>query len=332
MTQEQAITKWNPFELTDKLEDTALAAELKGKTLELYVYAFRMGGKLVRGFSTKGTEAACRELAMKHGMAIRVLTWHVEPTDKGYYAVATAGRYAVSADGREVLLDTALGSKEQPFLAKRKNGTTYQDTNVYDKALTKATRNAKLKLIPEELKEAVIAEFVRLYPNKVAEIDTDTGEIIEGKGGAIPESPPEDTAHWCEEHKANWFKRGKMKGYAHPVLDAQGQPVLSEEGRAIWCNEPTEAPESSSPQKGAGASPSPAEASPSPAGAVPQAKGAVKHMNINGYQAWLEGTGKTTTDVVKVLGGAFPGTWLNTHKDEGYEGIVELCNKAWRES
>ena len=83
-----------------------------------------------------------------------------------------------------------------------------------------------------------------------------------------------------------------------------------------------EAPESSSTQEHA-------EASPSPSGAVPQAKVTVKHMNINGYQAWQEKSGKPTSEVVKVLGGAFPGTWLNGHPGSGYEDIVSLCEKAW---
>ena len=41
---------------------------------------------------------------------------------------------------------------------------------------------------------------------------------------------PDQSAHYCEKHKANWFKRGKMPSFAHPV-DGGG-----------WCNEPKAAP------------------------------------------------------------------------------------------
>ena len=91
----------------------------------------------------------------------------------------------VSADGREVLLDTAIGSKLQPFMAKKQNGDTYLDNHVFEKALTKAARNAKAKLLPEELKQVIMDKFVRSGQSK--RIDPSTGEILD------PRSQPQGT-------------------------------------------------------------------------------------------------------------------------------------------
>ena len=180
MTEEnKALAVWNPFQVIERLDDKALIAEIRGKALQAYVYQFFKDGKPIRGLSVKGVEAACREMAVKHGMALRILNHHVERTDTAYIAVVTAGRYMVSSDGREVLLDTALGSKEEPFLETRRGGSTYPNTDAYDKALSKAARNAKLKLMPEDLKQAIIAEFIKLGKVQNVDVDQSTGEIID---------------------------------------------------------------------------------------------------------------------------------------------------------
>lgn len=41
------------------------------------------------------------------------------------------------------------------------------------------------------------------------------------------EEAPDQSQHYCTEHKAGWFKRGKMRHFAHPIGDTKE-----------WCNEP----------------------------------------------------------------------------------------------
>lgn len=144
--------------LIEEAEDRDIIEAIGGKIVETWVYTFQQGGNTVVGISSKGVEAAARELA-KEGEAIReidcVLTFEDESEAR---FLAKAGRYAVHADGREILLDVAVRGKRVSKVMRLQNGGTRQDESWYEKGITKAVRNAKLALLPESVQSYIIAE------------------------------------------------------------------------------------------------------------------------------------------------------------------------------
>lgn len=147
--------------LIEEAEDADIIAAIGGKIVETWVYTFQQGGQTVVGISSKGVEAAARELA-KEGEAIReidcVLTFEDESEAR---FLAKAGRYAVHADGREILLDVAVRGKRVSKAMRLQNGGTRQDDSWYEKGITKAVRNAKLALLPESVQSLIIAEAAK---------------------------------------------------------------------------------------------------------------------------------------------------------------------------
>ncbi len=148
----------DPLTLIEELEDKAIIAAITGQVTATWVYSFSQGGAQVVGLSVDGVEAAAREMA-KRGEAIREMDVHIEFEDDGEARfLARAGRYAVNADGREVLLDVAIRAKRQPKVMHLKSGGVRTDEHWYEKGVAKAARNAKEALIGEEVKAYIIAE------------------------------------------------------------------------------------------------------------------------------------------------------------------------------
>lgn len=150
------LAKFDPFMAMDKLDDDAIVAELRGQTIDALVYQVETGGQTVTGLSKAGVDAVCREMA-KQGEVIRELDLNVLDTGEDYVAHVKAGRYIIqinqqTGESREVLLDTVFGAKKQP--KKYDNGKL--NPFAYEQAVSKASRNAKMRLLREDLKQATI--------------------------------------------------------------------------------------------------------------------------------------------------------------------------------
>lgn len=150
------LAKFDPFMAMDKLDDDAIVAELRGQTIDALVYQVETGGQTVTGLSKAGVDAVCREMA-KQGEVIRELDLNVLDTGEDYVAHVKAGRYIIqinqqTGESREVLLDTVFGVKKQP--KKYDNGKL--NPFAYEQAVSKASRNAKMRLLREDLKQATI--------------------------------------------------------------------------------------------------------------------------------------------------------------------------------
>lgn len=151
-------TNTNVLAIIDEIEDSEVAKGIRSELTEVWAYEFPMGGKSVVGVSSKGVENGCRELAKK-GEAIREMDVKLEYEDDNEARfVAQAGRYAVNAEGRDVLLDAAIRAKRQSKWEKRRDGSVVFDDNWYEKGVTKAARNAKLALMPDSIVALIIAE------------------------------------------------------------------------------------------------------------------------------------------------------------------------------
>ncbi len=174
-----------PFVMMDAADDALIIAELEGRILETWVYEFSSGGQKVQGLSKIGIDQATRELAKK-GEVLRELEheYKIDPTDKGYMLFTVkVGRYAISQNGQEILLDTAIGAKRQWTKMLRRDGRVAPDPFWFEKGLAKAARNAKHRLIPEEIKSKILA-----FAKK-------KGRVQEIK----PEQPPESSSQQTSE-------------------------------------------------------------------------------------------------------------------------------------
>lgn len=150
------LAKFDPFTAMDKLDDEAIVAELQGQIVDTLAYQFEKDGQTITGLSKAGVDAVCREMA-KQGEVIRELELNVLDTGEDYVAHVKAGRYIIqinqqTGESREVLLDTVFGVKRQP--KKYDNGKT--NPFAYEQAVSKASRNAKMRLLREDLKQATI--------------------------------------------------------------------------------------------------------------------------------------------------------------------------------
>ena len=150
-----ATTDQGVFQAMDRLDDEQIIAELKGAVLQEYVYEFQSGGKTVRGLSKSGTDDAARHMA-RQGEVLRELDVMIEYQDAdAAYFKATVARFSVHNDGSEVKLDQVIGQKRQSKMAYGKPNEFW-----YEQGGQKALRNAKQKLIPENIKQQLIQSYI----------------------------------------------------------------------------------------------------------------------------------------------------------------------------
>lgn len=169
--QSRAAVPWEPFALMDRLDDQAIMAELRGGSLKELIYSFEQDGRKVVGLSKEGVDNACRELA-KQGEVIREIDLRVEREEDEVYVSVLAARFAVSKEGKEIELDSGWGVKRQPKkmriytrdsfgkIVHNEDGSPkvqhIEDPFYYEKAVGKAARNARRRMIPESLIASII--------------------------------------------------------------------------------------------------------------------------------------------------------------------------------
>jgi len=161
--EKEAIEPREPhdiFQMFDSLDDDAIVAELEGRFTEVAVYHFPgEGGKEVWGIGKVGIDICVSEMAKK-GIAVRDddITWAIDPTDPAYVIFkGKAHRHFIGKDGAEAEVDSAIGVKRQWTKLKRRDGSIMPDPFWAEKGAMKAIRNARMRLIPEDIKAQVIA-------------------------------------------------------------------------------------------------------------------------------------------------------------------------------
>lgn len=176
------------FRLMDKADERAMLMEMKGAVINEYVYCYTdKRGKEVIGLSSPGVEAACRESADR-GTGIEVMgdSPTVLETDKEIKIIVKAGRFAIqkkkNGETLKTLLESTFGScvqqKKMKIKDKAGNYILIDDPYYLQKAITKAERNAKKKLIPYKF----MLEMLKLYRSKGQVLEIKAQECIgEGK-------------------------------------------------------------------------------------------------------------------------------------------------------
>jgi hypothetical protein len=188
-----------PFKLMDALDDQLIIAELEGRMPEILTYHFSDKGQEVWGLSKAGVDEATGELS-KQGEVIRELELNfTDGQDEAFFTVK-AGRYVVSRDGKEVLLDTKFGTKRQAKLTPKGNPNTFW----YEQGSIKACRNASMRLIPKTIVQAVIENAKKkgkVKEVKQEEVHPEVAKTYEEYYQRMSEiSNPHELKNWWSKH------------------------------------------------------------------------------------------------------------------------------------
>ncbi len=152
-------------------DDQMIEEELMGEVLPFFVYKFRCKGQDITGLTVKGVSEAVRRLNRnkKSGYNIRInpkylkIEHNLEQEDEKGVQVSVFGENLV--DGT-----SAWGIKFEAYWKVGKNGK-YKNEFAVEKALSKAERNAKRKLMPEVTVLKMIEKMMNTDPNAVKQIE-----------------------------------------------------------------------------------------------------------------------------------------------------------------
>jgi hypothetical protein len=152
-------------------DDEIIEAELVQRTMPYYVYSFPQDGKEVTGLSVKGVNETVRLLNRnkKSGYKIRIrpdsliIERDVVMDNQKGVQVSVYAENLIDGNG-------GWGIKFEPYMKARKRGGTYKDNFALEKALSKAERNAKRKLIPEQTVIEMIKQLAK-KPENVMHIE-----------------------------------------------------------------------------------------------------------------------------------------------------------------
>lgn len=167
------------YRAMDRADEELILDELQGKPLEVYVYDFGTGKKRVTDLTVAGVNEAVRLLNERGGSAIRISSQQPvveEFTEDGKRYVRVM---VYAEDGRGS--HGAWGVATEPLHMEMKNGEKSWDKFAATKALNKAERNAKKKMIPEEFRQTIIA---------TARQEGKVKELKSAAAGDLPELPP----------------------------------------------------------------------------------------------------------------------------------------------
>ena len=153
-------------------DDALIEKEMMGEILPFFVYRFadKEGGKEVVGLTVKGVNEVVRRLGKnpKSGSKIRINPQYIVKEEKEYDGQKGI---EVSVFAEDLVTgNSAWGVKFEPYRKMGRNGE-YANTFAIEKAVSKAERNAKRKLIPETLAIKMIDALIRENPKSVKQIE-----------------------------------------------------------------------------------------------------------------------------------------------------------------
>lgn len=165
---DQSIKVVMASELAD---DQMIEEELMGEVLPFFVYKFQCKGQDITGLTVKGVSEAVRRLNRnkKSGYNIRInpeylkIEHNLEQEDEKGVQVSVFGENLI--DGT-----SAWGIKFEAYWKVGRNGK-YKNDFAVEKALSKAERNAKRKLMPEVTVLKMIEKMINSDPKSVKQIE-----------------------------------------------------------------------------------------------------------------------------------------------------------------
>lgn len=197
----QKREEFDIFKRFDELDDAVILAELEQRVSEVWVYHFKVKGKDIFGIGKPGVDECASRMA-KQGIMLRdeSLDWRQDPVKPEYICfTAKVLRVLVTKDGHEVVADSAIGTKRQCMFFKD-TGTEQRLPNPfwYEQGSMKALRNARLRLIPEEIKTQVI-EFAKSKKKRIEKINDPKAEEKKPE-----EKPKESPTEFPNEPQSNF--------------------------------------------------------------------------------------------------------------------------------
>lgn len=231
--QHTAIVKpsQEAFMLFDRQDDAQIANRLKGLMLREFVYAFKQQGQMIYGLGVDGAEACKRELA-KIGEVIRVddvILMH-QDAERAYFK-AQASRWSVMRGQPEMRLDTTVDLKMQAKFITRRDGTQEPNPFWFEQGGSKATRNAILNLIPEEIKQRVIEMYKAQA--KIVEMDPPTADAMTHEAHAAFKEKDEQSK-LVKKLIARWIELDLGKKAVAAILAKKGLPESLSSRDADW--------------------------------------------------------------------------------------------------
>lgn len=151
-------------------DDEIIEREMMGEVLPYFIYCFKQDGKDVIGLTVKGVNEVVRRLGKdpRSGSKIRINPQYLikeECEREGEKGIE------VSVFAEDLVTgNSAWGVKFEPYKKKGRNGQ-YNNTFAVEKALSKAERNAKRKLIAEPLAMKTIQKIMKLEPETVKHLE-----------------------------------------------------------------------------------------------------------------------------------------------------------------
>jgi len=162
------------FQRFDELDDKVIIAELQNRIVEDWVYHFVQDGKDIWGIGKAGIDGCVVEMGKK-GLALREdsIDFIVDPTHPEFMLfTAKVSKHVVGKGGGEAMVESAIGTKRQWIMLRRKIQGEYKivaNKFWFEQGTMKALRNAKSRLIPDDIKTKIIA-FAKTH-KKVKEIE-----------------------------------------------------------------------------------------------------------------------------------------------------------------
>lgn len=198
--KETAITQqkedFDVFKRFDELDDSIILSELEHKVTDVWIYHFRVRGKDIYGMAKPGVDECVSRMAKK-GIMLRdeSLDWRQDPWKPEYMCfTAKVSRVIVTKDGHEVIADAAIGTKRQwVFFKDSRTKQILPNPFWFEQGSMKALRNARLRLIPEEIKTRVI-EFAKTKKKRIERVNDSK---VEKKKPV--ETPKEKSAEFAPE-------------------------------------------------------------------------------------------------------------------------------------
>jgi len=214
MENKEALVKrddFTPFLLFDRLDDELIIRELEGQLPDVLTYHFKdETGKEVWGISKAGVDEAKAELGKRGGEVIREMeVTHSDKEDEAYFTVK-AGRYVVSKEGKEVLLDTAFGFKRQP----KKTPKGKLNPFWFEQGAIKAARNASSRLIPKSIIQGIIELGKASGKVKEARPQEENGAVAPSQGG-LDKFLSSMSAEKARVGVDNYYETLQLFGFAH---------------------------------------------------------------------------------------------------------------------
>lgn len=127
------------FQVVEHRDEEQIIASLEGKYLDEYVYSFQQGGKSIEGLSWLGIQEAARAYG---GIQCPIDKMKIERNDKDIIVMIEAIDSQTNS--------SAIGASAQALFMTTSRGVM-ADSFAMQKAISKAQRNAKRQLLPQQL-------------------------------------------------------------------------------------------------------------------------------------------------------------------------------------